>query len=83
MDGLARGATLAILPFGTPNVLARELGLPLDPEDACQRILTGIASPMDVGVATDREGTERRFTLMAGIGFDAQVVREVTPRLKR
>jgi diacylglycerol kinase family enzyme len=38
---------------------------------------------MDVGVATDEEGTERRFALMAGIGFDADVVREVTPRLKR
>jgi diacylglycerol kinase (ATP) len=38
---------------------------------------------MDVGVATDEEGTERRFTCMAGIGFDANVIREVTPRLKR
>lgn len=83
MNGLARGATLAILPFGTANVLARELGLPLDPKDACQRILTGTASPMDVGVATNQAGEERRFALMAGIGFDAEVVREVTPRLKR
>src|SRR3712207_2121424 len=38
---------------------------------------------MDVGVATDEEGTERRFTCMAGLGFDANVVREVTPRFKR
>ena len=43
----------------------------------------GNALRMDVGVATDGEGTERRFACMAGIGFDADVVREVTPRLKR
>jgi hypothetical protein len=83
VNGLSEGATLGILPLGTANVLARELGLPLKPEDACERILTGTPIRMDVGVATDEEGTERRFTLMAGIGFDADVVREVTPRLKR
>ena len=83
VNGLSEGATLAILPLGTANVLARELGLPLDPEDACKRIIEGNVSQMDVGVATDEEGTERRFTCMAGIGFDANVVREVTPRLKR
>jgi YegS/Rv2252/BmrU family lipid kinase len=83
VNGLSGGATLGILPLGTANVLARELGLPLKPEDACERILTGTPVRMDVGVATDEEGTERRFTLMAGIGFDADVVREVTPRLKR
>jgi diacylglycerol kinase family enzyme len=38
---------------------------------------------MDVGVATDEAGTERRFACMAGIGFDAEVVSEVGSRLKR
>ncbi|MDP9476712.1 MAG: hypothetical protein M3R38_13675 [Actinomycetota bacterium] len=83
VNGLSEGATLGILPLGTANVLARELGLPMKPEDACERILTGAAARIDVGVATDGEGTERRFACMAGIGFDADVVREVTPRLKR
>lgn len=83
LNGLSKGATLGILPLGTANVLARELGLPMKPEDACERILTGAAARIDVGVATDGEGTERRFACMAGIGFDADVVREVTPRLKR
>jgi diacylglycerol kinase (ATP) len=83
INGLDEDATLGILPLGTANVLARELGLPLKPEDACERILTGTPIRMDVGVATDEEGIERRFALMAGIGFDADVVREVTPRLKR
>ena len=83
VNGLSRGATLGILPLGTANVLARELGLPLKAEDACERILTGTPSRMDIGVATDEEGTERRFACMAGIGFDANVIREVTPRFKR
>jgi diacylglycerol kinase (ATP) len=83
VNGLSKDATLGILPLGTANVLARELGLPLKPEDACERILSGTGSLMDVGVATDVEGTERRFACMAGIGFDANVVREVTPRFKR
>jgi diacylglycerol kinase (ATP) len=83
VNGLSKDATLGILPLGTANVLARELGLPLEPEGACERILSSTASRMDVGVATDEEGTERRFACMAGIGFDANVVREVTPRFKR
>src|SRR5215218_7817178 len=77
VNGLSKDATLGILPLGTANVLARELGLPLKPEDACKRTLSGAGSRMDVGVATDEEGAERRrFTCMAGIGFDANVVRE-------
>jgi diacylglycerol kinase (ATP) len=83
INGLGKGATLGILPLGTANVLARELGLPLDTERACERILRGESVRIDLGVATNREGVERRFACMAGIGFDAHVVRAVTPRLKR
>ncbi len=83
VNGLSREATLGILPLGTANVMARELGLPLKPEAACERILTGREKRIDVGVATNHEGVERRFTCMAGLGFDAHVVNEVTPRLKR
>ena len=83
LNGLSEGATLGILPLGTANVLARELGLPLEPEAACERILAGRAFRMDVGVATDGGGTGRRFACMAGIGFDADVIGEVGPRFKR
>jgi diacylglycerol kinase (ATP) len=83
INGLGREATLAILPLGTANVLARELGLPLDVERACERILRGHRARIDLGVATNREGVERRFACMAGIGFDAKVVSAVTPRMKR
>jgi diacylglycerol kinase (ATP) len=83
INGLDREATLGILPLGTANVLARELGLPLNVERACERIVRGERAKIDLGVATNREGVERRFACMAGIGFDAHVVRAVTPRLKR
>ena len=84
VNGLAgKDATLGILPLGTANVLAREIGLPLDVERACERIPRGERARIDLGVATNRESVERRFACMAGIGFDAHVVRAVTPRLKR
>jgi YegS/Rv2252/BmrU family lipid kinase len=83
INGIAQEATLGIVPLGTANVLARELGLPLHAERACERILRGERVRIDLGVARDREGVERRFACMAGVGFDAHVVRAVTPRLKR
>jgi len=83
INGLNKDATLGILPLGTANVLAREIGLPLDVERACERILRGERTRIDLGVARNEDGVERRFACMAGIGFDAHVVRAVTPRLKR
>ena len=83
INGLSPGATLGILPLGTANVLARELGLPLDAEGACRRILNGEETRVDLGVATDETGNERRFACMAGVGFDAKVVGDVSPREKR
>ncbi|MGF1470856.1 MAG: diacylglycerol/lipid kinase family protein [Rubrobacteraceae bacterium] len=83
VNGLHREATLGILPLGTANVLARELKLPLKVNEACHRILSGKTFRMDLGIATDHNGIERRFTFVAGIGFDANVIYTVTPRLKR
>ena len=83
VNGLSRDATLGILPLGTANVLARELGLPLDVEGACRRILEGGETRVDLGVAIDDAGNERRFACMAGVGFDAKVVGDVSPREKR
>ena len=79
INGLHEEATLGILPLGTANVLARELDLPLNAEKACQRILVGEKSRMDLGLAINHDGTERRFTFVAGIGFDANVIYSVTP----
>ena len=48
LNGLSPDSTLGILPLGTANVLARELGLPLDTEEACRRILDGEISRVDL-----------------------------------
>ncbi len=77
---------LAILPLGTANVLANEIGLSGDPESAATIAATGTARPVwmgeVVGAAVGAAGA-RRFVMMAGIGFDAAVVAGLDPGLKR
>src|ERR1051325_3073437 len=75
-------ARLGIIPRGTANVLARELGLPLDDEQALQIAAHGKTREIYLGLAIDENTNERRhFVLMAGIGLDASVVRHVQPSL--
>ena len=79
VNGMAADSPpLAILPLGTTNVLALEIGLPRRFEEACDLALHGKATPIYLGLAD-----QRRFVLMAGVGFDADVVRGVNLRLKR
>ncbi|MFH2000165.1 MAG: diacylglycerol kinase family protein [Planctomycetota bacterium] len=76
---LAGTATpLGILPFGTVNVFAREMRIPLHPLEAAHVFFKSHAKAFDVG----RIG-ERRFLLMAGYGFDARVLRATPSFLKR
>lgn len=65
------GVALAVLPGGTGNLLAMNLGLPLDCEAAVQAALTAAARPLDIGWAN---GTV--FLIMAGMGLDARMVRD-------
>lgn len=75
---------LAIVPLGTANVLAHELGLGFSAADVAQTMLAGRSLQLHPGeVRSDPEGARRRFTLMAGAGFDAWVVAGVSPGLKR
>jgi diacylglycerol kinase (ATP) len=71
---------VALLPAGTANVLAREIGIPLDPLKALDIALRGTIRRLDMGVAQGR--TSLRFLLMAGAGFDAYVVSKVRPSFK-
>jgi diacylglycerol kinase (ATP) len=78
-NGLAgRHIPLAFLPLGTANILAHELGLALTPDAIAGCIAGGPVLPIAVGRANDRI-----FTIMAGVGFDAHVVRAVGERSKR
>jgi YegS/Rv2252/BmrU family lipid kinase len=69
---------LAIVPLGTANVLAAEIGLRTDPEAVARTIAQGEPRPVSLGQADGR-----RFLLMAGAGFDAHVVQGVSVPLKR
>ena len=77
-------ARLGILPRGTANVLARELGLPMNVDESLAVVARGKARRIHFGIATDETTKEQRhFVLMAGIGLDASVVRRVNPGLKK
>ncbi|MBY0336406.1 MAG: diacylglycerol kinase family lipid kinase [Acetobacteraceae bacterium] len=76
------GAVLGILPLGTANVLAREVGLPLDPVAAAAALAAGPEVRLHAGLARGASGT-RLFVQMVGAGFDAAVVHALPLTLKR
>jgi diacylglycerol kinase (ATP) len=79
VNGLSRSSRwLAVLPLGTGNVLANEIGMPRAPEALARVIAEAPARPIWPGVAGDR-----LFVAMAGIGFDAEVLGAVGAGLKR
>jgi diacylglycerol kinase family enzyme len=66
------GTPLAILPLGTENLLAKYLEAAAEPRELCRTIAGGWCVRLDAGQAAGR-----LFTLMAGCGFDADVVRRL------
>lgn len=63
---------LGIVPAGTGCDLPRSLGIPRSLQSALSFALTGVARPMDVGLART-SSIERHFLNVAGLGFDAKV----------
>ena len=79
VNGLRADAPpLAIVPLGTANVLAAELGLRTDPAHIAHTIARQQPTAIHAGVVNDR-----KFMMMAGIGIDTHVVRDVSRTLKR
>ena len=87
VNGLAgrpdAGPALAIVPLGTANVLAHELGLQARAKEVAHTIVAGRELLMRPGEIACGSGSPRCFSLMAGAGFDAKVVAGVTAPLKR
>jgi diacylglycerol kinase (ATP) len=78
VNGLAgRSMPIGVLPFGTVNVLAREIGLPRRPEELASLIVSAPARPIWPG----RVGS-RAFVMMASAGFDSEIAAGVHPGLK-
>ena len=66
------GVPLAVVPAGTANLLARNLGIPRDIERAVDIGLGGVRRTLDLGRVNGE-----RFAVMAGAGFDAAMIRDV------
>jgi YegS/Rv2252/BmrU family lipid kinase len=78
VNGLAgRSVPIGVLPLGTANVLAREIGLPRDLGQLAALIASGPARPIWPG----RIGS-RAFVMMTSAGFDSVIVAAIDPSLK-
>ncbi|WP_438874823.1 diacylglycerol/lipid kinase family protein [Winogradskya humida] len=69
---------LAVLPAGTGNLLATNLGLSTDAATGVQVALDGGRRRIDVGVVEDQ-----CFAVMAGMGFDAQMLEGTSETAKK
>ncbi len=69
--------SLAVVPSGTGNLLAVNLGIPTDPQAAMRLALTGEVRPIDVGRANGAV-----FLVAAGMGLDARLMRDADRTLK-
>jgi diacylglycerol kinase family enzyme len=69
---------LAVLPAGTGNLLAANLGLGNDPATGLEVALEGGRRRIDVGAIDDR-----CFVVMAGMGFDAQMLEDTSEKAKK
>jgi YegS/Rv2252/BmrU family lipid kinase len=69
---------VAILPAGTGNLLATDLGIPKDIQKAVDIGLHGERRKLDVGIVNGE-----RFAAMAGSGFDAIMIRDTSDTAKR
>lgn len=78
LDVLAgTGVPLAVLPAGTGNLFAANIGVPVDLEKAVEIGLSGEVCSMDVGRINGE-----RFGVMAGVGADALMIRDADGGLK-
>ena len=73
---------IGFIPCGTSNVFALSAGIPLDPLEACRVVLKKYVKKIDlgkVGIGT----SARYFASMAGIGYEASVIKSLNPNLVR
>ena len=73
------GPPVGILAGGTANVVARTLGIPLNPMRAVPLLLEGDLARMDLG----RLGDGRRFAIGVGVGLDATMISEAPAKVKK
>jgi diacylglycerol kinase family enzyme len=78
-EGVAgTGVPLAIIPLGTGNLLARNVGLPMGLDDALEVALGCVQRPIDAGRVNGS-----LFVVMAGLGLDARMLDDTSEPLKK
>lgn len=86
-NGLVDSTTaLGVLPLGTANVWAKEMGLPLgDVRAAAELLADSRLRVIDVGQVSGPSIEQRIFILWCGVGLDAAITRDIEPQreLKR
>lgn len=79
INGIAgTDVTLGVVPLGTANVFAIQMGLPGDIKEACELLFEGKTVDIDLGRIN-----KHYFACMAGIGFDAHVIKAADCRMKK
>jgi diacylglycerol kinase family enzyme len=74
---------VGIIPAGTANVLARELGIGCNPLRAARQLSQWVPQRIPLGrLTSEPDRRERYFALMAGVGFDAHIVYRLNLPLK-
>lgn len=85
---IEEGVPLGVIPLGTGNLFARNVGVPINDSGAALRaVIEGRSERVDVGRMTvvRESGDEREylFLVLAGVGIDAEMVAGADERLKR
>jgi diacylglycerol kinase family enzyme len=82
VQGLAhRDVALGVIPLGTANALARNLGVPLDPREAIQTLLGFAPRRIPLG-RLETSSASRYFVLMAGCGPDGALAHSLNRAAK-
>jgi len=74
---------IGIIPVGTGNILARNLGISLDIDQAAKTAKEGNLKQIDIGKAKIRSRSPIFFTGIAGLGLDAKIMEKTDNRLKK
>jgi diacylglycerol kinase (ATP) len=83
-SGLANtGIPFGLIPAGTGNLLARNIGIPLDEVAALGVAFDGVDKPMDLVRLTVDDRPPDHFAVMAGIGLDAVIMEGADANLKK
>jgi diacylglycerol kinase (ATP) len=83
VNGMARSnVPLGILPAGTANVLAMELGLGARADRAVERLALFVERRIALGKMCGGQSGPRYFLAMGGVGLDARIVHDLDPVLK-